>query len=383
MNWFVLLSAGLWRRPGRTLLTTLSLASAFLLVGLLFPILLLFENRGDSTGITRLIVQPRHSITDFLPINHAVTIQGVPGVRSVSHQTWFGGTFRDGTDSFARWAVPADSYFPMHPEMILSSAALDAFARLRTAAIVGQKTADRFGLKVGDRLTIVPDIWPNKEATAWEFELVGIFDASDNNVDLTAMYLNHAYFDEYRAWGAGLVSYINVGLESGGSAGDISTTIDARFANSADETTTSSERDFALGFAEQLGDIGLMISVILGAVLFTIALVTANTVAHGMRERMAEFAVLRAMGFQKLTTQLLVTGEALALVLLGALPGLLISAVLVELGQEYVPQLAGIDIGPQTLTASVVLVLVVALLAVLQPALRLKRLHIVDELRKL
>jgi len=364
------------------LLTTLSLASAFLLIGLLAPILLLFESRGDTTGIERLIVQPRHSITDFLPINHAVAIQGLPGVRAVSHQTWFGGTFRDGTHSFARWAVPTDSYFALHPEIVLSSEARLAFSTTRTAAVVGRTTAERFGLKVGDRIAIVPDIWSNKEGDAWEFDLVGVFGASDNRVDLTALYLNHAYFDEYRAWGTGLVSYINVGLEPGRSAGNVSTGIDAHFANSADETNTSSERDFALGFAQQLGHIGLMISVILGAVLFTIALVTANTVAHGMRERMAEFAVLRAIGFRCQTTQLLVTGEALALVLLGATPGLVISVILLELGRKFVPQLAGISTGLDTLAASAVLVLVITLLTVLQPALRLGRLQIVDELRK-
>src|SRR5262249_39098693 len=100
MGWFDLLWKGMWRRPGRTTLTAASLASAFLLLGLLAPILSLFGHRGDLTGVERLIVQPRHSITDFLPVSHEGAIRALPGVRATTHITWFGGTFRDGADSF-------------------------------------------------------------------------------------------------------------------------------------------------------------------------------------------------------------------------------------------------------------------------------------------
>ncbi len=382
MSWFGLVRSGLWRRPGRTLLTTFSVASAFLLIGLFGPVLMVFEGRGETSEGNRLIVQPRHSTTDFLPVNHAMVISKLPGVRDVSYQTWFGGTFRDGENSFARWAVP-DSFFPLHPEIIVSPDTLELMATTRTGAIVGRRTAELFGLKVGDRVALVPDIWSNKDMNAWEFDVVGIFDGGNSSVDLTAMYINYAFFDEYRAWGTGLVSYINADVDVGHSAGEIVDRIDSSFANSSDETNTSTERDFALGFAQQLGDIGLMISVILGSVLFTMALVTANTIAHGMHERMAEFAVLRAMGFQRLATQALVAGESLALVLLGAVPGLIGSALLLGLGRDFVPQLAGITIGFPTLAAAAGIVLCIGLLAACHPVLRLKRLKLVDELRKL
>lgn len=383
MSWLALLWSGLWRRPGRTVLTAASLATAFALLGLLGPILLVFEGRADLTGVERLVVQPRHSITDFLPVSHEATIGALPGVRATTHQTWFGGTFRDPASTFARWAVPPASYLALRPEILLAPDERRAFLHTRTGAIVGRETAARFGIEVGDRIALVPDIWPNKDASAWELDVVGIFDGADRTVDLTALYFDYAYFDEYRAWGTGLVSYLLVGLERGVRAADAGAAIDARFANSADETSTSSERDFALAFADQLGDVGLMLSVVLGAVLFTIALVAAITVAHGIRERMAEIAVLHAIGFQRSTLGWLVVGEAALLVLLGAVPGVLCAAVLIGLGRAHIPQLANVVIGPDTIAIALAIAALLAVLAASQPVWRLHRLRIVDTLRSL
>ena len=381
MSWFSLLWCGLWRRPVRTALTAASLAMAFLLLGLLSPMLLLFESRGALAGVNRLVVQPRHSITDFLPIGHEAAIRALPGVRATTHQTWFGGTFRDPADAFPRWAVPAESYLALRPEIRLPAEQRRAFLATRTAAIVGRETADKYGLTVGSRVALVPDIWRNKDGVAWELEIVGIFDGADATVDLTALYLRYDFFDEYRAWGNGLVGLFLVGLDAGAQAADVASAIDARFANSSDETSTSSERDYALAFADQLGDVGLMLSVILGAVLFTIALVAANTVAHGIRERTAEIAMLSALGFPRNTLERLVVGEALLLVLLGAVPGLLAAAALISLGRRHVSQLAGIAMHGDTLVAASVAIVALAIVAAAEPVMRIRRLSVVDALR--
>ena len=383
MGWFGLLWKGLWRRPGRTALTAASLASAFLLLGMLAPILRLFGDRGDLAGVERLIVQPRHSITDFLPLAHEGAIRALPGVRATTHMTWFGGTFRDGAASFPRWAVPPASFLDLRPEIVLPSDQRKAFVESRTGVIVGRLTAQKFGLSVGDRIALVPDIWPNKDGGAWEFEIVGIFDSSDRTVDLTALYVNDEYFEEYRTWGHGLIGLVLVGLDANARAADVSAAIDARFANSADETSTSSERDYALGFAEQLGDVGLMLGVIVGAVLFTIALVSANSVAHGIRERFGELAVLNALGFEIGTIQRLVVGEAALLVALGAIPGLLGAAALIAVARRSVPQLAGIQIGFDTVASAVAVASALTVLAAAEPVWRVGRMRIVDSLRGL
>jgi len=383
MGWIDLLWKSVWRRPGRTALTAASLASAFLLLGLLAPILWLFGERGDLSGVERLIVQPRHSITDFLPVAHEAAVRALPGVRATTHMTWFGGTFRDGADSFPRWAVPPASYLDMRPEIVLPPEQRQAFVESRTGVIVGRTTARKFALSVGDRIALVPDIWPNKDGGTWEFEIVGVFDGTDRTVDLTALYLNDDFFEEYRTWGHGLIGTILVGLHPEARAADVGAAIDARFANSADETATSSERDYALAFADQLGDVGLMLGVIVGAVLFTIALVSANTVAHGIRERIGELAVLNALGFDVRAIQRLVVGEAALLVMLGAIPGLLGSAVLVAIARRSLPQLAGIEMGPHTIASAIVVMLALTALAASEPVWRVGRIRIVDALRGL
>jgi putative ABC transport system permease protein len=383
MGWFGLVWKGVWRRPGRTALTAASLASAFLLLGLLAPILWLFGERGDLAGVERLVVQPRHSITDFLPVAHEAVIRALPGVRATTHMTWFGGTFRDGTDSFPRWAVPPATYLDLRPEIVLPAEQRRAFVESRTGVIVGRATARKFGLSVGDRIALVPDIWPNKDGGTWEFEIVGVFDGTDRTVDLTALYLNDDFFDEYRTWGHGLVGTILVGLDANARAADVAAAIDARFANSADETATSSERDYALAFADQLGDVGLMLGVIVAAVLFTIALVSANTVAHGIRERTGELAVLSALGFAAGTIQWLVVGEAAVLVLLGAMPGLLGAAALVAIARRSMPQLGGIEMGLDTIAAAVAVAFALTVIAASEPVWRVGRMRIVEALRGL
>ncbi|HET6473306.1 MAG TPA: ABC transporter permease, partial [Pseudomonadales bacterium] len=191
------------------------------------------------------------------------------------------------------------------------------------------------------------------------------------------------YFEEYRTWGHGLIGLVLVGLDANARAADVSAAIDARFANSADETSTSSERDYALGFAEQLGDVGLMLGVIVGAVLFTIALVSANSVAHGIRERFGELAVLNALGFEIGTIQRLVVGEAALLVALGAIPGLLGAAALIAVARRSVPQLAGIQIGFDTVASAVAVASALTVLAAAEPVWRVGRMRIVDSLRGL
>ncbi len=378
--------SGLWRKPARTLLTAASLAMAFMLLGLLGPILLLFQGAAQNAADgERLVVQPRHSITDFLPERHAAAVARVPGVSATAHLTWFGGIFRDPANAFPRWATQPSALLALMPSMVLSPEARRAFLNTRTGAIVGRRTASRFGLKPGDLITLVPDIWPNKNGLAWTFEVTGVFDSTDPNVDLTAMYFHYDYFDSYRAWGKGQISYVIAGLASGtnarAAAADVARRIDARFADTVDETVTSTERAYALSFANRLGNVGLMLSVVLGAALFSIAIVCAQTISQSVRERTSEWGVLRALGFRRVHVALVVLAEALALTMLGAIPGLLGAQMLLLAGRDALGSLAVSLLTPRTLTAAVTVVLLLALFAGLLPALRVQRLRIVDALR--
>ena len=374
--------SGLWRKPARTVLTAASLAMAFALLGLLGPILLLFEGGAqDAASSTRLVVQPRHSIADFLPERHAAAVAGVPGVKATAHLTWFGGVFRDPANAFPRWAIPPAAFLALAPSLVLPPDARRAFLNTRTGAIVGRRTAARFGLQPGDLITLVPDIWPNKRGSPWTFVIVGVFDSTDPNVDLTSLYFHYDYFDTYRAWGRGRISYVVASLQPGVNAADVALRIDARFADSADETVTSTERAYALSFANRLGEVGLLLSVVLAAVLFSIAIVCAQTMSQSVRERTAEWGVLRALGFQRAQVGWLVLTEALLITLLGALPGLLCAQLILLAARGALGSLAVSLLEPTTLAVAFVVVLVLALFAGLAPSLRVQRMRIVDALR--
>ena len=173
-----LIITGLARKPARTLLTMSSLAVAFLMFGLLQPVAQVFAGSLQLAKGNRLIVSPKHSISDMLPLRYVNRVQQIPGVAVVSHQTWFGGSYKDDAGTFTRWAVPPMSFMKVHPEFRLPKVELDAFIRTRTGAIVGRQTANRYQMKVGHKIPLKTDIWFNPRGAAWTFDLVGIYDGT-------------------------------------------------------------------------------------------------------------------------------------------------------------------------------------------------------------
>jgi putative ABC transport system permease protein len=211
MKFSFLVLANLWRKPVRTMLTAMSLVVAFLLFGLLEPIVQLFENGSRAGDTSRWWVAPRHSISDMLPVRYHQQIQRVEGVQTAAHQTWFGGTYIDAVSSsaFTRWAISPEEFLNINPQMILAKDQRNAFLTTRTGAIVGRSVADRFQMKVGDRIPIVADIWHNADGSEWHFDLVGIYDSPpDEQADTSRFFVNYAFFDEYRVIGKGLISIV-------------------------------------------------------------------------------------------------------------------------------------------------------------------------------
>ena len=194
-----LVAAGLLRRRARTLLTLLSIIVAFLLYGLLQSIATAFTERIDIAGVDRLIVSPRYSIVDPLPIAHMNVIAGIEGVSAVTHADWFGGFYQDRRNFFPKYPVTPDAYFALYPEYRIDADALAAFTRLRTGAVAPATLAAEFGWRIGDRIPIEGDIWPKKDGDRrWEFELVGTYDAPGADSQPSAFLMNYAYFDEAR-----------------------------------------------------------------------------------------------------------------------------------------------------------------------------------------
>ena len=380
MKFISLIWAALFRKPVRSLLTLLSIFVAFLLFGLLQSVSIAFSQGISFSGADRLAVAPKYSMTDMMPVSYQNQIKNVKGVKAVSHQTWFGGTYKEVSNFFPRWPVPAKEFLALYPEYVLPEKQKQVFINSRTGAIVGRSLADEYNLKVGDRIPIIPDIWQNKDNATWEFDLVGIFEGKTDTVEENQMFINFEYFDEYRVWGEGEVGNFMVQIDDSEAGAAIAAEIDALFANSTSETKTSTEKAYAQMFANQVGDIGFIMTSILSAVFFTILLLTGNTMAQAVRERIPELAILKTLGFSNMAVLIIVLAESVFISLLGALPGLALAAAIMPGLGESVPFLGDIKFTTTILTQGVTLALLLGLLVGLPPSLRALRLNIVDAL---
>ncbi|MBV8497260.1 MAG: ABC transporter permease [Gammaproteobacteria bacterium] len=375
--------ANLFRKRTRTILTLLSVIMAFLLFGLLQSVNHVFNAGEDFVGATRLMVQARVSFTQTLPVSMVPKLEAIPGVARVAYSQWFGGVWQENTPLFV-FSVDPLRYRDVYPEYTMPEAEWQAFANTRTGMVAGKVLADQYGWKIGRKIPIASNIWPNKDGSkAWAFDLVGIFDGKDEDWHkrTNVAFINKDYFDEANQFGVkGRTNFFILKLTDGNRAEAVSKAVDAMFENSPDETKTQTEKDFNLGFVKQIGDIGLIVRWILFAVFFTLLLVVGNTMAQSVRERVPELAVLKTLGFSDGSVLGFVLAEAFALCLTGGLVGLALATMggaLIEKGSggQFALRLdSWVWLGG--IGAIVLMSLAVGLL----PALRARRLRIVDAL---
>ena len=383
MKYLPLLFAALLRKKARTLLTLLSVAAAFALFGMLDAVRVTFDSPRSVVGIDRLITSSRLSLIQPLPAADLARIQSVPGVKAVTYASWFGGVYQEAKNFFPSFPVYPEGYFDMFPELVLPRAQRLAFSKTRTGAVVGQTLADRFGWKIGDRIPLKATIYPNRDGSpVWTFDLVGIYHAAEpeQRGSEKQLLFHHDYFDEGRAQGQGQVGWYIERVTDPAHADRVAQAIDRQFANSAYETRTQSEREFQLSFAKQIGDIGMIVKAIMGAVFFTLVLLTGNTMAQSIRERIPELAVLKTIGFTNRAVLLLILAEAVLLLLIGGLLGmglarLSLPAIRAATGGQF-----DLTMQPQTWVMSLGLMTVIGVAVGLPPALKAMRLSIVDAL---
>ena len=381
MKYLHLVWAGLFRKKVRTILTLLSVVVAFLLFGMLQAVSEAFEAGAEQARADRLVTNSRYSIIEMLPIGYLARIEAVPGVRTVAFASWFGGSYQDRPAQFGVFPVEPERYLRAVPEIVLPPDQAERWRDTRDGAIVGRSVAARYGWQVGDRVTLVADIWPQRDGSnEWNFEITGIYTSPDSEQNEGALLFQHEYFDEARQFARGTVGWFLVQVEDPDRAEEVALAIDALFANSPNETKTQTEKAFAQGVARQFGDIGLIVTAILGAVFFTILVLTGNTMAQAVRERIPELAILKTLGFSDRAVLGLVVAESLLMVLVGGILGLVLAgAALGAVGAA----LAGFGI--QGISASVassglVVMLLLGLVVGLPPALRAMRLRVVDAL---
>jgi len=383
MRFLPLIWSNLRRKKLRTLLTILSILIAFILYGYLMAIGQALDQGVSVAGADRLLVRHRVSITQPLPQSYKGRIARIPGVRAVTHQTWFGGIYQDPKNFFAQMPVEPEPFLDMYPEYLLPEDQRQAFIRTRSGAIAGRRTAQKYGWKVGDRIPLQASIWRKKGGELmWEFDLVGIYDGAKKGTDDTNLFFHYDYLEEGRAFGKGLVGWFLVRVQNPAEAAEVAQRIDAEFANSPWETKTETEGAFLRGWAKQIGDITTIMAAILSAVFFTILLVAGNTMAQGVRERIEEIGVLKAMGFSNGQVLALVLAESGCLAGLGGIMGLGIAWLLISAGDPTRGALPIFYFPTHAFFLGILFIIALGFLAGILPAWQAMRLRIAEALRR-
>lgn len=384
MRFLPLILSNLRRKKTRTVLTLLSVVVAFVLFGFLSAIKQALTGGVTLEGANRLIVRHKVSIIQMLPVDYKRRMERIPGVAAVVHQTWFGGVYQDPKNFFMQNPVEPAEFMAMHPEFLLPADQMHAWEALRTGAIVGRKTAERFGWKIGDKVPIQSTIWSKKNGSfIWEFDIVGIFDGKSKNTDTTPLFFHYDYFDEARSFWIGQVGWFTVRITDTARAADVAKLIDAEFENSSAETKSEPEGAFVQGWAKQIGDIALITASILGAVFFTILLVTGNTISQSVRERTGELGVLKAMGFTNELVLVLVMAESCLLSVIGGVAGLSVAWLLTSRGDPTGGMLPLFYFPVRDLVAGLAISVALGLVTGCFPALQAMRLRVADSLRRI
>jgi|SRR5579864_555070 len=327
-----------FRNKRRSALTILSIAFPLLLLSFLMSLWRAFygnDLRSDASN-QRLIVRHKVSLTNFLPMSYEQRIRATPGVTHVVPMSWFQGIYKDEKPEnfFARFGTDPDEFFDIYTELSIPPDQLEAWKKDRAGAVCDETLAKKYGWKIGDRIVIQGDIYPIR----LELTLRGIFHAKLPN---DSLYFNWKYVEEGVAFAKGHAGLFGVMVDSPHDVDQVSKTIDATFANAPEPVKAETEKAFGLNFINMLGNVKAFILIISSAAVFTILLVSGNTMAMSIRERTREVAVLKTLGFQRKTILGVFIGEAVAISLVGGILGTLIAALALA-GASHAPQVGNL-----------------------------------------
>jgi putative ABC transport system permease protein len=377
-----LLFANLFRKKIRLMLTIGSFAAALFLFTFLAVVKSAFSRGVEVAGADRLVVINRTSIIQPLPLAYRDKMMVIPGVKAITHANWFGGVYQDEKNFFPQIAIDIENQREVYSEIVLPDDQWKTFLNDRQGAVVGARTAKRFGWKIGDRIPIKSTLFGGDSTL--EFNIDGIFLNTKPGGDESAFWFQWKYFDENMpADYKGMVGWYVIRLNSPDDAERVAKAIDSEFTNSNYETKTETESAFQAGWAKQFGNIEFLILSIGSVVFFTLLLVTGNTMAIAVRERTGELAVLKAVGFSDRAVLVMVLAESILISIIGGSLGLLLAAAAVPvLASALNGLLPVLVVSYSTLLAGVGFALGVGALAGLIPAFGAMRLRVVDALRR-
>jgi putative ABC transport system permease protein len=378
MKYLPFIFRNLFRKKTRTLLTIGSIAVALFLFGLLVTIERSLNAGVDVAGVDRLIVRNRTSLIMPLPFSYQERLRQMDHVSEATFASWFGAIYQEPKNFFPQFAIDTDTYRTLFPEFEIPDDQWRAFLADQQGAVVGRVTADRFGWKVGDRIPLHGTIWTG----TWEFNLRAIYEGSRSGDDESHFWFHWKYLEESRPWGKGTVGWYTVKIDDPDNAVAVSKAVDERFFNSTYETTTVTEQEFASGFAKQIGNIRMLIMSIGAVVLFTLLLVTGNTMAMVVRERVPELGVLKTLGFGDKTVLFLVLAESLLIALVGGAIGIGLAKLFTLGGDPTGGFLPVFYLSTGEMIFGITIAILVGLAAGSIPALTAMNLRIVDALRR-
>jgi putative ABC transport system permease protein len=377
-----LILKNIFRARLRSALTLLGLVIAVVAFGLLRTVVDAWYAGSDAASANRLITRNAISLTFTLPTYYRERVKGIDGVQQISMSNWFGGIYQEPKNFFPQFAVTLPVHFDLYPEYTLPPEEMQAMLRDRTGCIVGRAIAEQYGWKIGDKIPLQGTIFPG----TWEFTVRGIFDGRDEGTLTRQFYFHWDYLNERMKQSfpraADRTGVLVVGIKDAQRSAEISQTIDAEFKNSLAETLTETEKAFQLGFVAQSEAIIAAIRIVSFVVIFIILAVVANTMAMAARERISEYATLKALGFSPSFVSRLVVGESIAITLLGGVIGIALSIPVAQGFKSLVGSIFPVfRVSEETFIWQFASMVIVGLLAAIIPAVRSARIKIVDGLR--
>lgn len=373
--------ANLLRKKVRLLLTIGSFAVALFLFAFLAVVRDAFGRGADVAGADRLVIINRTSIINLIPLAYRDKIARIPGVKYITHNNWFGGIYKDEKNFFPQFVIDPENQRQVFPELLVPDDQWNAFLKDRQGAIVGARTAQRFGWKIGDRVPIKTTLYGGG---AWEFNIDGIYHGKRPQDDETQFWFQWDYFQEKVPDRLkGQTGWYVLRLDSPDDAVRVSKAIDAEFANSPFETKTQTESAFAANWVKQFGNIRFLILSIGMVVFFTLLLVTGNTMAISVRERTSELAVFKAIGYSDRVVLFFVLAESLIIAIVGGVFGLVLAVIAMPgLALALNGLLPSLVLAPSVLGIGMVAALLVGVASGLLPGLGAMRLRVVNALRR-
>jgi len=368
--------AGIWRKPARSIFTALSIAIAFVLIGLLQGVNAGFAQAIAAASRDFLITNVRVRGSPPMPIAMAEQIRSVPGVVEVVQRAYFVGVYRAPYDVVALATEPR-RFFALRPALVVEPRYLDEMERVRIGLLATPALLRMYDWKIGDLVTLRSRALQRNGSGDWAFTVVGTFDSKNDPNTAVLAVMNYAYLDASRVADRGTVDLFYVHISDGTRSVATAAAIDRLFANSAHETRTRSDQERAEANSKQMGDIAFFTNAILGAVLFMLLLLTGNTMRQSVHERIPEFGVLKAMGYSSAKCFALALAEAMAICLLAALVGLALAAALAPLGREVATSIA---VSGDVIVRAIGLAILLAIMSVALPSWRVYRLSVVAAL---